>query len=244
MRNIKLVVEYDGTSYCGWQRQKNGISVQEVLERCLKNILRHNITLIGAGRTDSGVHAKGQVANFKTKSDLPAGKILSALNSTLPNSIKISAIEDAGRKFNARFDAKTKLYRYTILNRDASSPFEWRYSYLYRSPLNIKIMKNEAKVLLGRHDFSSFQALDIIARPSIVTIKKIKVTKAKKYINIDIEAKGFVYNMVRNIAGTLIEFGRGRFKPGGMRRILAAKNRKLAGPTASAKGLCLLKVNY
>jgi len=244
MRNIKLTVEYDGTKYCGWQRQLNGISIQEVIEKALKRILRQDVKLTGAGRTDSGVHARGQVANFKTTSRLTAKEFLSALNKNLPKDIAVKKAEEVPFKFNARFEAKSKLYRYTILNSPIRSPLEIFYSRQYRDPLNVKLMKKEAKALLGRHNFSSFQASGNKTRSSTRHIYNISVKDNCGHIYIDIEADGFLYNMVRNIAGTLIEIGRGKLKQGDMKKILKAKDRSFAGPTAQAKGLCLLRVDY
>jgi len=244
MRNIKLTIEYDGTNYCGWQRQRNGSSIQETLEKALKKILREKVNVVGAGRTDSGVHAQGQVANFKTTSRLTTREFFSALNATLPEDIVIKRVEEVGIDFNARFSAKNKLYRYYIFNSSISSPFQRQYSYQYRHPLNVAIMRKEAKLLLGKHDFKSFQAADKIKRTSVRRIKKISIKKHDKHIYIDIEADGFLYNMVRNIVGTLVYLGKGKLRRGDMKKILKAKKRSLAGPTAPPQGLCLIKVDY
>ena len=244
MRNIKLTIEYDGTNYCGWQKQINGPSIQETLEKALEKITGQKVTLIGAGRTDSGVHALAQVANFKTKSRLTTEQLLFSMNTNLPKDIAVKKVEEAGPGFNARFRAKTRLYRYSIINNPVRSPLEARYSYQFRIPLNIKLMNKEAKTLLGRHNFSSFQAAGGSKSTPVTTVKKISVTTNGKHIYIDIEAKGFLYNMVRNIVGTLIDIGRGKLSPGDTKKILKAKDRTLAGPTAPAKGLCLMKVNY
>lgn len=244
MRNIKLTIEYDGTGYCGWQKQINGPSIQETLEKALKKITGQKVTLIGAGRTDSGVHALAQVANFKAKSRLTTKQLLFALNTRLPKDIAVNKVEEAKPDFNARFRAQSRLYRYSIINSPVRSPLEARHSYQFRIPLDIKLMKKEAKTLLGRHNFSSFQAAGGSKSTPVTTVKRISVISKNKHIYIDIEAKGFLYNMVRNIVGTLIEIGREKLNPGDTRKILKAKNRALAGPTAPAKGLCLMKVNY
>ena len=244
MRYIKLTIEYDGTNYCGWQKQINGPSIQEATEKALKKITGQKVTLIGAGRTDSGVHALAQVANFKAKTRLTTEQLLFALNTNLPKDIAVNKVEETRPDFNARFRAKTRLYRYSIINSPVRSPLEARHSYQFRIPLNIKLMKKEAKTLLGRHNFSSFQAKGGSKSTPVTTVKKISVTTNGKHIYIDIEAKGFLYNMVRNIVGTLIDIGRGKLSPGDTKKILKAKDRTLAGPTAPAKGLCLMKVNY
>jgi len=244
MRNIKLTIEYDGTSYCGWQKQINGPSIQETLEKALAKITGQKVTLTGAGRTDSGVHALAQVASFKVKSRLATEQLLFALNTNLPKDIAVKKVEAVRPGFNARFRAKSRLYRYSIINSPVRSPLEIRHSYQFRIPLDIKLMRREAKTLLGRHNFSSFQAKGGSKTTPVTTVKKISVTTKGKHIYIDIEAKGFLYNMVRNIVGTLMDIGRGKLSPGDTRKILKAKNRTLAGPTAPAKGLCLMKVNY
>jgi len=190
------------------------------------------------------VHALAQVANFNVKSRLATEQLLFALNTNLPKDIAVKKVEAVRPGFNARFRAKSRLYRYSIINSPVRSPLEIRHSYQFRIPLDIKLMRREAKTLLGRHDFSSFQAKGGSKSTPVTTVKKISVTTKGKHIYIDIEAKGFLYNMVRNIVGTLMDIGRGKLSPGDTRKILKAKNRTLAGPTAPAKGLCLMKVNY
>ncbi len=256
MHNLKLQIEYEGTNYFGWQEQ-NGIkakvkqqsskTIQHVLEKFLKKILRENIKLIVAGRTDSGVHAFSQVANFKSKTRMSLNRLRWGLNCLLPEDIKVTAIAKVPMDFNSRFCAKSKIYRYSILNRNYSSPILARRVYFFHHPLNIGLMRKEAKVLLGKHNFKSFQATEIRRsrqRNPIRTIKSIKISKDKNLLHLDIEGDSFLYNMVRNIAGTLLEIGRGRFAAGSMLKILKSKNRKLAGPTLPAKGLCLVKVKY
>lgn len=247
-RNLKITLEYDGTHYCGWQVQKGSVflkaSIQSTLEKALRKILQEKIRLIGSGRTDAGVHALGQVANFKTKSNMPLDKLQRALNGNLPDDITISKIEEVNPKFHSRFNAKSKVYRYTILNRRYPSALLRNRVYFCRYPLDIKVMRRQAKVLLGRHNFRSFQAADKKESNPVRTIKQLNIKKQGDLIYIDIEADGFLYNMVRNIVGTLIEIGRGKFPKGVLRKILAAKNRKVAGPTAPSCGLCLVEVRY
>jgi len=259
MRNIKLRIEYDGTNYCGWQiqncrssllpRRQAGVSrrskksIQETIEKVLQRILQEKVSLIGSGRTDAGVHAKAQVANFKTNSNMALKKLFRALNGLLPKDISISAVRGVGPDFHSRYNAKSKIYCYSILNSSYPSALLRDRVYHYHYPLNIRLMQKESKVLLGRHNFSSFQVAKSRRNP-LKKIKKIKIVKEGNLIYIYIEADGFLHNMVRNIAGTLAEIGRGRFPEGFLRKILLSGDRKLAGPTLPARGLCLLRVRY
>ena len=253
MRNLKITIEYDGTNYAGWQVQKSHQShvtshqprtIQETIERALQKILQEKIRLIASGRTDAGVHALAQVANFTTASKIDLSKLHRALNGNLPEDIKISKIEEVDLKFNSRFSAKSKVYRYTILNRAFSSPFLRSTAHFLHCHLDLALMRKEARAILGRHDFTSFTASGGKKRNSLKTIKKIKITKKNNLISIEIEADGFLYKMVRNIVGTLIEIGRGEFSRGSLKKILAAQDRKMAGPAAPARGLLLVKVKY
>ncbi|MCX5711354.1 MAG: tRNA pseudouridine(38-40) synthase TruA [Candidatus Omnitrophica bacterium] len=248
MRNLKLEIEYDGTHYCGWQIQGklNGKkkSIQAVLEDALRKILNEKIQTIVSGRTDAGVHALAQVANFKTKSKIPLSKLRFALNDRLPKDISISSVKVVPGDFHSRFDAKSKIYRYTILNRKHPSALLNSRVYFCRYPLDLNLMRQEARVLKGRHNFKSFQARDYRERNPVKTIKGLKIRRNKDIIQIDIEADGFLYNMVRNIAGTLVAVGRGKFPKGSMKRILEGRDRKYAGQTISPAGLCLVKAKY
>lgn len=241
MRNIKLTIEYDGTNYAGWQCQTSQKSIQESIEKILRKILQEGIRLIASGRTDAGVHASAQVANFKTAKNIPLQKLQRGLNGLLPEDIVVSKIEEVPLSFHSRFSARSKIYRYTILNRPYPSAFLKNSAYFYPYPLDIGLMRKSAKSLLGRHDFRAFCASGSSAKSTIRTIKRIAIKKSTTnrklqtanpaVITIDIEADGFLYNMVRRIVGGLIEIGRGRTK-------------KLSGPTAPACGLCLVKVGY
>ncbi|MGD0336519.1 MAG: tRNA pseudouridine(38-40) synthase TruA [Candidatus Omnitrophota bacterium] len=246
MRNLRLEIEYDGTNYCGWQVQNNSRkkSIQGTIEKSLRKILREKIRLIVSGRTDAGVHALAQVANFRTHSEIASGQLQRALNGNLPADIRIRKIKEVDPDFHSRFQAKSKTYRYSILNQPYSPVFLRHTAYLYSYPLDIGLMRKEARILLGRHDFRSFQAADKKERSSVRSIKSIRVGKKGQLIYFDMEADGFLYNMVRNIAGTLIEIGRGRFPSGYMKKVLSQKDRRLAGQTAPAKGLCLIKVKF
>lgn len=260
MRNFRLEIEYDGKNYCGWQTQrrlKRKKSIQETLERTLRKILQEKIHLAASGRTDAGVHALAQVANFKTKSEISEDKLQRALNGLLPGDIAVRRIERASPVFHSRFSAKAKVYRYAILNSRSPSAFLRKTAYFYPYPLDVRLMRQEAKSLLGRHDFKAFCASGSSVKDTIRTIKRITVKrvfhelrtmdyeqKEANLIIIDIEADGFLYNMARNIAGTLLEIGRGRFPRGSFKKILLSKDRTLAGPTLPAHGLSLVKVKY
>ena len=264
MCNLKLTIEYDGTNYCGWQIQRSQghkvtksqghqvTSIQEVLEKTLQKILQEKVKLVASGRTDSGVHAFAQVANFKINSCISPDKLQRALNGLLPKDIAVKKIETVDLDFHSRYSAKSKTYRYIILNAPQRSAFLKDSAYFYAYPLDLSLMRKEAKCLLGRHDFKSFCASGSKVKSTVRTIKQLAINKLNsehrtpntELIYIDIEADGFLYNMVRNIAGTLIEIGRGKLPKGSLRNILVAKNRKLAGPTAPALGLTLLEVKY
>lgn len=268
-RNILLKIEYDGTNYSGWQSQKNSRSIQDTVETALKQITGRKVRLVSFGRTDAGVHALGHIANFKTDSDIPLYKLQRGLNSILPNDIVIKEIGEVPLKFHSRFAARSKVYTYAILNRSAPAAISRNCVHHVPYKLNVGLMRREAECLVGRHNFKSFQAADAewsntgryssasrrvtsrgrfirdkIKRSSVRTIKKLDIKKSSDLIKITVEADGFLYNMVRNIVGTLLEIGRGKLRQGSMMKILKAGNRKLAGPTAPAKGLCLMEVKY
>lgn len=244
MRNIKLVIEYDGTDYCGFQIQKNGKTIQAELEKALSRVCNKNVKITSSGRTDSGVHAKGHVANFKVNTDLDVDSILKGANSYLPKDIVILNAVDVHPDFHSRFSAKKKHYRYSIYNSESRSPLNSRYAYHYKYSLDIEKMCEAAAYLEGTHDFRSFAAKCRLKDNTVRTVYSIDVKKKGKVIYIDVLGNGFLYNMVRNIAGTLLNVGSGKFAPVEMNRILSAKNRSVAGPTAAAHGLCLQKVFY
>jgi tRNA pseudouridine38-40 synthase len=259
MRNIKLVIEYDGTKFAGWQtqrktpacrqagqvtRRKSQVTIQETIENALQGILQKKVKVIASGRTDAGVHALGQVANFKTDTKIPALNLKRALNSYLPADIVIKSAEDEGPDFHSRFDAKSKKYRYDILNRAYPPALLKNRVYFYYYPLDIELMQKASRSLLGRHDFKAFQASGRPVEDAVRTIKKIRISRKNDLISIEIEADGFLYNMVRNIVGTLIEIGRGKFPSGSLKKIMWSKNRSLAGPTVPACGLYLSEVKY
>ena len=199
---------------------------------------------MGSGRTDSGVHAIGQVANFSTDSILPLKKIKDALNSALAKDILIVSVQDVSLEFNSQRSAKSKQYRYTVTTSRFVDPFIRHFVTRFSYPLNIESMRRSAKALSGRHDFKAFQAAGSAEKNTVRTVKKIKIEKQGDLVYIDVWAGGFLYNMVRIIAGTLLEIGRGKMPENRIKKILSKKDRVLAGPTAPAKGLCLVKVKY
>jgi tRNA pseudouridine38-40 synthase len=244
MRTIKLTISYDGAAYKGWQLQKNGSTVQGKLEEALKKVFGSKHRLHGAGRTDSGVHARAQVAHFRISNSIPVKKIPVALNSVLPEDIAVTQAKEVPDGFHSRFDAKEKNYRYYIYAEKQRDPFHEKYSWRIPYDLDVSLMKKEAKELIGRHDFKSFQARDKKERSSVRTVKSLRIKKETPFVIIDIAADGFLYNMVRNIVGTLVDIGRGYSPPGSMKKILREKDRRQAGPTAPAKGLFLVRIKY
>jgi tRNA pseudouridine38-40 synthase len=244
MRNIKLTIAYDGTLYRGWQQQKNGKTIQGEIEKAVLKVFGSFHTVYGASRTDAGVHAKGQVANFKTSSALPLEKIPFALNAVLPQDILIKKAESVTVGFHSRFDPIEKIYAYNIVNSRSRDPFRDRYVWRVPYQLDIDLMRRELLVLKGKHDFKCFQASDKKERTSTRTINDVKLRKNGRSLCVEIRGDGFLYNMVRNIVGTLVDIGRGYLPPGSMSEIMGSKDRKKAGPTAPARGLFLIKVIY
>lgn len=246
MRNIKLLIEYDGTNYIGWQRQPEyqGISIQGMLEESLEKIVGHKVTLNAAGRTDSGVHAKGQVANFFTESSVPVERFPYALAGMLPDDIVVWGTQEVPGDFHARYSAVEKTYRYTILLAGNRSAFEWRYSLYVPYPLDVERMRAAAFYLEGNHDFSSFCAKGSPVKTFTRTIKSLEIFEDHGHLYFEITANGFLYHMVRIIVGTLLAVGRGRWTPEKILEILDARDRKAAGPTACPQGLLMLNVKY
>jgi len=244
MRNIKLTIRYDGTDYSGWQCQKNSTSIQETIQKAIKKITGRKASLIASGRTDSGVHALAQIANFRTVSNIPLESLRMALNTVLPDDIVIFRAEEVSLKFNSQKDARSKLYRYTIYNREFMDPILRRFASKCFFKLDTARMKKGSRYIVGRHDFTSFQTKDGRQMNAVRTISRVNIKREGDVIYIDIEANGFLYNMVRNIVGTLIEVGRGKFEIGYVKEIMEKRDRRSCGPTASAKGLSLVKVMY
>ena len=245
-RNIKLLIEYDGTNYIGWQRQpeNQGMSIQGMLENSIAKLTGHRVWLKGAGRTDSGVHARGQVANFFTESKIPVHRIPHALAGMLPNDIVVRGAWEVPEGFHARYSALEKTYRYTILLPGYRSAFEWRYAYYCPYQLDVEKMNQAARFLEGTHDYSSFCAKGSPVKNFIRTISRCCIYQDDCHLYMEVTANGFLYNMVRIIVGTLIEIGRGKWEPFKMIEILEAKDRNKAGPTIGPQGLLLLNIKY
>lgn len=244
MKRVKLTVAYDGTNYCGWQVQPNGITVQEVLNQCLSEFTGENIETIGASRTDAGVHALGNVVVFDTEMRMPGDKFSFALNQRLPEDIRIQKSEEVDADFHPRYVKSQKTYEYRILNCRFPIPTERFYSHFTYIPLDVDKMKEAASYLIGEHDFKSFCGTGAQVKITVRTVKEIQIEKSGDRITIRITGEGFLYNMVRIIAGTLMDIGGGLYPPEKMKEILEAKDRKKAGPTAPARGLTLMKIQY
>lgn len=245
MTNFKITIEYDGTNYHGWQRQKNDATVQAEIESKLELMTRQRISLIGSGRTDAGVHALGQVAHFRCETGLTAHTLLKGLNSLLPEDIVIRDCRQVAENFHARFDVKSKIYHYRILNHKLPSALLRHYAWHIRAPLNITAIEAARQFIVGRHDFKSFEGA---GSPRVHTVRKI--TKAQWTIldgtmhQFCIEADGFLRYMVRNLVGTLVDVGLGKTSPREFHNILLSKDRNQAGATAPPQGLFLVQVNY
>ena len=243
MRNIKITIQYNGKNYCGWQKQNNSPGIQGTIEKAIFDITREEVKITGSGRTDAGVHALGQVANFKTNSQIPVDRIPNALNAKLPKDISIVKAEEVDEDFHSRYSAKKKTYRYQIYNSLYRSPIYADISYPVKYDLDIDKMKKEAKSLIGTYDFKGFMSSGSSVTDTVRTIYNIEVSKSEDLIIIEIEGNGFLYNMVRIIAGTLVDIGRGRITEK-MSTIIESKSRSMAGHTAPAHGLFLKKVDY
>lgn len=273
-RNIKLTLEYDGSNFHGWQIQAKSMiksqqftvnssqhavdcklltvdkplrTVQGELKRSLEKICKENINVLGSGRTDSGVHALGQVAHFQTNTDKSCTLLHRALNANLPEDISVVRVKEVPLKFHAQFSVKSKTYRYLILNRNSRSPIEKNHVFFYPHKVNLKLMKEEARVLVGKHDFKAFQSSNIDSfkeKSTIRTISKLDIKKKGDLISIDIAANGFMYKMVRNIVGTLLSIAAGQLPKGSTKKILKSKDRTTAPAPVKAQGLYLLEVEY
>lgn len=273
MKRVRLVVAYDGTNYCGWQSQNNGVAVQDVLNRHLSELLGEPIETIGASRTDAGVHALGNVAVFDTNHRMPAEKISYALNARLPEDIRIQKSEEVAADFHPRYCTSVKTYEYKILNRQMQIPTLRHYAHFTYVPLDVDLMRQGAKYLIGEHDFKSFCGAGAQVKTTVREVLEIEFTQESvshsnmhgggqcmdiasgshnlqkdmrdgELITMRIKGKGFLYNMVRIIAGTLMEVGRGKYAPEHMKEILDACDREVAGPTAPARGLTLVGIEY
>lgn len=244
MKRIMLTVAYDGTNYCGWQIQPNGETIEGVLNRCLSELLQEEIEVIGASRTDSGVHALCNIAVFDTKTSIPPEKLSYALNARLPEDIKIQGSKEVEASFHPRHCDSRKTYEYRIYNAEFPMPVQRLYSHFSYADYDITKMKEAAHYFIGTHDFKSFCSVDTQAENTVRRIESVEIQKTDNQILIRVAGRGFLYNMVRIMAGTLMEVGKGRLEPQEIERILEAKDRSAAGPTAPACGLILTKYEF
>ena len=244
MRNIKLTIEYDGKSFNGWQKQPNKLNIQGEIEKAIEEITGEEIELIASGRTDAGVHSLGQVANFKTESNIDIEKLPYAINSKLKKSIVIKSAEEVDERFHSRYSVHSKTYRYTINNSKFGTALFRDMEYHFPFKLDENKMNEGAKLFIGEHDFKAFKASGTSSKSSVRIIYDAKVKRDGDRVIIELTGNGFLYNMVRIIAGTLLDVGTGKIEPSEIKNIIESKDRNLAGKTLPARGLCLLKVDY
>ena len=244
MTSLKLTLEYDGSGFVGWQVQAQGRSVQQELERGVERLCAERIRVTGAGRTDAGVHARGQVASLRTARELPLKAWTAGLNALLPPDLACVKAEVAPEGFDARRWARGKRYVYTILQTALRSPLRRGRAWEIRRPLDVSAMRRAAPALLGTHDFSALRAADCPARTTVREMRTLEIEQAGPSIRITVEATAFLKHMVRNIVGTLVEVGHGRRPPDSLPALLEGRDRKRAGPTAPAHGLVLDEVFY
>lgn len=242
--NLKLTLKYDGTQYHGWQRQPNGITVQEILEDALEKVMKKRIVVTGCSRTDAGVHAAMHVSNFKCETSIPVHKIPLVLNQFLPSDIRAVDCEVMDDDFNARYHTIEKTYRYRILNCEHNDPFLSRFVWHYPIKLDVEAMKKAAEHMVGEKDFTAFMASGSSAKTTVRNLKRVEVEKEGDLITITATANGFLYNMVRIIVGTLVYVGNGKLTSDEVARILAERDRTLGGVTAPPEGLRLEEVVY
>ena len=245
IKNFKLTIEYDGTFYHGWQRQKSDPTFQAEIENAISTMMDHSITVIGSGRTDAGVHALGQVANFKCDTRLGPQELLNGLNALLPDCMVIRSCEEVDENFHARYDVKSKIYQYRILNRNLPIAIQRQYAWHIRRRLDTAAMRQASRHLVGRHDFKAFEGTGSPRTQSKRQVFKADIIRQNEdYLIFEIEADGFLRFMVRNIVGTLVEVGTGKISPQEFKEILSSKDRSRAGATAPALGLLLKEVKY
>lgn len=244
MRNIKLTIEYDGSNYFGWQKQNNGKTIQGEIEKAIEKITKEKTSLTGSSRTDTGVHARGMVANFYTESRVPSERFREAINTKLPDDISIIKSEEVEEGFHARYNSQGKTYSYLIINREEKVALYKNYCLHVKDELCIDDMKKACEYFIGTHDFSAFKSSGSSVKTSVRTITGLNVEEEGNNIKVVISANGFLYNMVRIIVGTLIEVGKGKIKPESIRAIIDGKDRTLSGPCVAPNGLVLEKVFY
>lgn len=244
MKYFKLIVAYEGTKYFGWQIQNNGPSIQGEMMKAGNQIFREPFTISGASRTDSGVHALGQVVLLTTSGDFPLRKVTNSFNNFLPEDIVVQSAEEVDENFHHRYHAKKKTYRYQIYNHGVALPQNRNFMHFYRKTLNVEEMNKAAQYLVGVHDFKAFCSDKTSVKDTVREIYRASVTKEGHIITFWVEGNGFLYNMVRIIMGTLIAIGVGRINAEDMQRIMASCNRQIAKETAPAKGLTLIRIDY
>lgn len=244
MRKLMLKVQYDGTDYAGFQIQPHAPTVQKQIQQALAAVLGEPTTIQAASRTDAGVHARGQIVAFETNNPIPTENLLVALNGRLPTAVNIAEGSEVTEQFNPRYDAVSKLYSYCILNRSDGSPFRERYAWHIDQPLDVGAMRAAAQPLRGQYNFSAFCAAGGSSTNMIRELYRLDIDRQGDTIEIYLEADGFLYKMIRNIVGTLVEVGLGRISLKVVQKILASRDRSQAGPTAPSCGLCLVNVSY
>ncbi len=244
MRNIKLTIEYDGKDFNGWQKQPNKLNIQGEIEKAIQNVTGEQVNLIGSGRTDAGVNAFGQVANFKIDSEFPIEKMATAINSQLKKSIRVKKAEEVSSDFHSRYNCHSKTYNYVIDNSEQGSAIYRNLSYHVSKKLNIEKMQKAISYFIGEHDFSSFKSSGTSSKSSVRTIYNATVVKENDKVTISLTGNGFLYNMVRIISGTLVEVGLNNIEPQEIPKIIEAKNRQMAGKTLPPQGLFLINVEY
>ncbi len=244
MPTVLLTVAYDGTNYSGWQIQPNGLAVQEVVENALEKLLKERVQVRSSGRTDAGVHARAMAASFTTSRDLPLQAFVEGTNRFLPPDVAIQSACIVPDGFKPITMAHAKQYRYTIINSSVRSPLDRLYSWQVREPLDLDAMEEAAGHFVGNHNFAAFRASNCVARTTIRRIDSVQITRQGSRITVDVIGGGFLKNMVRVMVGTLVDIGKGRFTPLDIDRLLQGGDRKEAGCTAPASGLCLIQVVY
>jgi tRNA pseudouridine38-40 synthase len=243
--SFKVTLAYDGGPFVGWQRQASGTSIQGLLETVLRDLDGRDVAVVGAGRTDAGVHAEGQVASFCLERSITPDVLVRALNARLPGEVRVVAAEETAASFHARFGARSKTYCYRIRNEEVVSPFERGYVWHVPGPLEIDAMQRAASLLVGRHDFAAFQAAGGARSPTVRAIQSSRVEVPEPgLVTYEVSGDGFLRHMVRAIVGSLVEVGRGRHPVEWLRAVIASRDRMQAGPTAPAQGLYLVRVEY
>ena len=243
-RNVRLVVEYEGTDFFGWQSQKDQRTVQDVLIAAVERVIGERPTLIGSSRTDAGVHAEGQVANFRTNSKIPARRMMHAINFYLPPDVRVQSARDVPRQFHSQFDARWKRYRYTVLHAESSRPLLRRSTMLVRGDLDVNLMRRAARHFIGKKDFRAFGSEVGRKKITIRTVYELNVRRRGDRVIFEVSGDGFLYNMVRAVVGTLLRVGQKKIPPAEVKRIIEQADRKAAGPVVGPEGLTLVRVSF